>query len=249
MAIVRHKVPRAEPPLHTDPYFYGWRMVERQREDGSTFWEQVPLTEWDVLHPQEGDFIVHNDAHNDTCFYLKAAFRWKLTKQPQSLVLCDHRIDWQVPGILPHGPDITVLFDALPWDPRKETYPVRDMGARPVLVIEITSPTTRRLDLHDKVNEYGRAGVPFYAIIDQGPSETYPELTLLAYQTTPKGFDRVRLHQHNRLWLPELELWLVTEGKRVVCLEPSGTPIDDYLAVAKRFQMAEAELRRLRGDK
>jgi Uma2 family endonuclease len=240
MAIVGHKVPRPEPPWHKDPYFYGWRMVERQRADGSTFWDQVPLTEWDVLHPQEGDFIVQNDIHNEICAYLKYAFRWRLAGRPRTLVLSDHRIDWQVPGVDPHGPDITVLFHSPPWDPQRGTYLVRDLGADPRLAIEATSPSTRRVDLHDKVNDYKRAGVPLYVIIDQGTLETSPALTLLAYQATPQGYERVPLDEHNRLWLEDLQLWLAVEGDHVVCLEPDGTPIGDYLTVAKMAQEAEA---------
>jgi hypothetical protein len=240
MAIVGHKVPRPEPPWHADPYFYGWRMVERRREDGSTFWEQVPLTEWDVLHPQEGDFIVQNDIHNEICAYLKYAFRWRLAGRPRALVLSDHRIDWQVPGVDPHGPDITVLFNSPPWDPHRGTYPVRDMGADPRLVVETTSPSTRRVDLHDKVNDYKRASVPLYVIVDQGTLETSPGLTLIAYQLTQQRYERVPLDEHNRLWLEDLQLWLAIEGDHVVCLEPDGTPIGDYLTVAKMAQEAEA---------
>lgn len=253
MAIVRHKVPLAEPPLHADPYFYGWRMVERQREDGSTFWEQVPLTEWDVLHPQEGDFIVQNDIHNEICAYLKYSFRWRLAGRPRALVLSDHRIDWQVPGVDPHGPDVMVLFNSPPWDPHRGTYLVRDLGADPRLVIEATSPSTRRVDLHDKVNDYRRAGIPLYVIIDQGTLETSPALTLLAYQLTQQRYERVPLDEHNRLWLADLQLWLAVEGDHVVCLEPDGTPIGDYLTVAKTAQeseaRAEAERRRAEAEK
>ncbi len=240
MTIVRHKVPRTEPPWHADPYFYGWRMVERQREDGTTFWEQVPLTEWDVLHPQEDDFIVQNDIHNEICAYLKYAFRWRLADRPRTLVLSDHRIDWQVPGIEPHGPDITVLFNSPPWDTQRGTYRVRDLGADPRLVVEATSPTTRRVDLHNKVNDYHQAGIPLYVIIDLGTSETNVTLTLQAYQATAKGYERVPLDEHNRLWLEDLQLWLAVEGDRVVCLLPDGTPIGDYLTVAKMAQEAEA---------
>ncbi len=129
-----------------DPFFYGWRYVERKRDDGTIFSEQVPLTEWDVLHPQEGDFIMTNDAHSEICRYLKGAFRYHLTNHPGALVLGDHRVDWQVEGIEPHGPDLSVFFDSAPWDPRRGTYPMHDMGARPICAIEVTSPSTRSGD-------------------------------------------------------------------------------------------------------
>jgi hypothetical protein len=65
-------------------------------------------------------------------------------------------------------------------------------------------------------------------------------LSLLAYQATPQGYERVPLDEHNRLWLADLQLWLTIEGDHVVCLEPDGTPIGDYLTVAKMAQEAEA---------
>ena len=51
----------------TDPYRYGWRYVERWGEDGTLVVEQVPLTLEDVLHPQEGDYVIQSDAHARRC--------------------------------------------------------------------------------------------------------------------------------------------------------------------------------------
>jgi selenocysteine-specific translation elongation factor len=94
--------------------------------------------------------------------------------------------------------------------------------------------------LHNKVNEYMQCGVSLYVIVDQGPSETSLLLSLLAYQATPQGIKSVPLDEHNRLWLEDLQLWLAIEGDHVVCLEPDGTPIGDYLSVAQMAQEAEA---------
>src|SRR5262245_32431575 len=46
---------RSQPP---DPFYYGWRMRRHVAADGTETLEQIPLTLEDVLHPQEGDFIV-----------------------------------------------------------------------------------------------------------------------------------------------------------------------------------------------
>ncbi|HEX4610222.1 MAG TPA: Uma2 family endonuclease [Urbifossiella sp.] len=246
------------PPTATDPYFYGWRYVARTGPDGAVVRERVPLTAWDVLHPQEDDFIVHNDAHDNTCTYLKSVFRYRLRNRPGALVLSDHRIDWQAAGLVPHGPDVAVFLGANPWDPYRGTYPVRDEGAHPVLVVEVTSPSTRDKDFDEKVTEYYRAGVPLYVIVDlrpPGDNEAPPEIRFLAYRPSPEGPVRVLPREPNRVWLPELDLWLAAEGDRVVCLEPDGSPVGDYEEVARerddaradavqsRVQAAEAEAR------
>ena len=71
MSIATHFKPDSILPPPEDPFYYGWRYVERKLPDGSTEWEQVPLTLEDVLHPEEGDCIVNNTAHDDTLRYLK----------------------------------------------------------------------------------------------------------------------------------------------------------------------------------
>ena len=46
-----------------DPHPYSWRDVEQTAPDGSLELLRVPLTLEDILHPQFGDFRVHNDGY------------------------------------------------------------------------------------------------------------------------------------------------------------------------------------------
>ena len=237
--------PRVSKPPR-DPWFYGWRYVAKVREDGTHYDEQVPLTEWDVLHPQEDDFIVHNSFHNDLCAYLKAVFLWRLDARENALVLQDDRVDWQTAGLIPHGPDVVVFLDAPPRDPFVGTYRVRDAGARPIFVIEVTSPSTRRKDLNEKVFHYNRAEIPLYVIVDAEEGENGAEIDLLAYTPSPDGPVRVILTDPTRIWLPEIDLWLAVKGEQVVCLEANGTAVGDYVVVA---EAAEAEKARAEAEK
>ena len=224
-----------------DPFFYGWRYVERKRDDGTIFSEQVPLTEWDVLHPQEGDFIMTNDAHSEICRYLKGAFRYHLTNHPGALVLGDHRVDWQVEGIEPHGPDLSVFFDSAPWDPRRGTYPMHDMGARPICAIEVTLPSTRSGDFGAKITEYCAVGIPLYVIIDL-PEENEPlDIRFLAFHPTPNGPEQILLPDESRIWIPEVNLWIAIGGEYVICLDSEGNPIRD---LAGQAQLAQEEKQR-----
>ena len=58
-------------PEKHDPYFYGWREWVSYGTDGSRKLNRVPLTEYDLLHPQEGDFHGQGDFHSDICIYLR----------------------------------------------------------------------------------------------------------------------------------------------------------------------------------
>lgn len=240
-AAARPPVPPHDPA--TDPYFYGWRHVARRRPDGTEYTERVPLTERDILFPQEDDFVVTNDAHDDALAYLKAAFRWRLAGRPGALVLSDHRIDFQVEGWEPLGPDVAVLFDAGPLDRLNATYPLRDKGARAALVIEVTSPSTRNTDLDAKVDAYYEVGVPLYVIADLRATAAGPDVRFIAYRATADGPVRLASADRSRVWLPDLDLWLTARGDRFVCLEPDEREIGDYQTVARQAQEAEARAR------
>ena len=107
---------------------------------------QVPLTHEDVLHPQEEDFIVQTDAHDCDCYYLKSALERKFAGRDDVEVLNDVRVDWQVEGIKPHGPDLSI-FANVPksWKRETGTLLVKTVGDQPMMVIEVTSPSTRLL--------------------------------------------------------------------------------------------------------
>src|SRR5262249_34942033 len=157
--------PVEDPGREEDPYRYGWRYVKRKLRNGRVDYDQVPLTLEDVLHPAEGVFIVQTYKHDRVCTYLATVFRAGLAGDPAAVVLHDVRIAWDRPRLRPHGPDIAVIFgvrEVRDWG----TFHVAEEGVRPELIVEVTSPETRSLDLRRKPGHYGRAGVPLYVIAD-----------------------------------------------------------------------------------
>jgi hypothetical protein len=70
-----------------DPYRLGWRLVRQVSPEGAESWVRVPLTQEDVLHPQEEDFIVHNPSHARNCHYLNEALGRAAAALPGGLVL------------------------------------------------------------------------------------------------------------------------------------------------------------------
>ena len=240
--------PTTSPPAPaSDPYFYGWRMVPRWDERRRQTWEKVPLTPWDVLHPEEDDFLVTNDAHDRDTHYLKDVFADRLAGRADARVLCDHRVLWEVGELGAHGPDV-IVFENLnkPWDPQRGTFPVKEMGASPLVVVEVTSPSTRYLDLDDKVEDYYVAGVPLYIIADRRETEAGAFVRLMAYRATPEGYVRIP-DDPNGVWIEALRIWIQADGDLIVCADEAGARIAN-LRAQRDIEQARAHTEKQRAD-
>ena len=253
--------PGAEGVDPADPFRYGWRYVQRARDDGTVEVEQAPLTLEDVLHPREGDQVTHSAAHQRRSRYLCDVLEAQLAHDPSAVVLDDVRIAWGVPELLPHGPDIAVILgvrERRNWS----TFDVAAEGVRPALIIELTSPETASIDRSSKLEEYDLAGVPLYVIVDTALPRRRPTLRLLGYRQSPTGYQVLAPDERGRLWLAPARTWLGVEGGELVCYDEAGRLLGDYRALAAalaeeaqaraaaeaRVRELEAELRRLRGE-
>ena len=263
-----------DPATPPNPYRYGWRPVERRREDGTVSVERVPLTLADVLHPRESDQVPEDAAHERRRRYLADVFEAQLATDPAAVVLSNVLIAWDIPGVGPHGPDIAVIHgvrERRNWG----TFDVAAEGARPALIVELTSPGTAGLDRSEKLEEYEQAGVPLYVIVDGVARRQRPTLRLVGYTLTPDGYQPLAPDERGRLWLAPVRLWLGVEENEIVCFDEGGKPLGNYRALAgavraveraraeaerrvqaeaaarveaeARLQALEAELRRLRG--
>ncbi len=255
-------------PPPDDPFFYGWRYVRHTNEYGSEQFDQLPLTLEDVLHPEEGDFIVHSEAHERRNLYLYDVFSTRLGDDPGAVILHDVRVAWDLPGLKAHGPDLAVIFgvrERRNWS----TFNVAVEGVRPTLIVEVTSPETAALDRSAKLEEYNVARVPLYVIVDTLTYEGRPRLLVFGYRQGPHGYQPLAPDERGRLWLDPLRLWIGVAGNEIVCHDENDQPLGDYRAISaalaaetdariaaeqrateaeERLRALEAELRRL-GDK
>src|SRR6516165_6777288 len=135
-------------PAQPDPFRFGWRYVRVQGPDGAESLKRVPLTLKDVLFPRTGDFIVQTDLHDSDSNYLKDVFKARLVGDPQAAVVSDCRVDWNLEGVEPLGPDIGV-FRRVKRHKDWATLDVAAEGVRPAMVVEVTSPDTRKNDVED----------------------------------------------------------------------------------------------------
>ena len=215
----------------SDPYRYGWRYVRQVDDHGQETWEQIPLTADDVLHPEEEDFIVQNEPHIRRCHYLYDVLCTQVAADPTTVVTFDLRIDWQVAGIRPHGPDLAVFSGVAarkPWT----TFHLRDEGARPVLVIEVTSPTTVAHDRTTKRQHYARVGVPRYVLVDAlvAGHEGVPQV--IGYELVEGRYQELALDERGRLWLAPVQVWLGVADGELVCYDAADQPVGDYQTLA-----------------
>jgi Uma2 family endonuclease len=232
--------PNPVPGSPADPFRYGWRYVSRKQADGRVELEQVPLTLEDLLFPEEGDFAVQYRSHIEDCYYLLGVFNARVADNPRAVVLSDCRVRWDVPGLKPLGPDVAVFFN-VPNDWDGGTLGVADAEARPVLVIEVTSPDTRKNDFGRKKLFYHQAGVPLYVIVDARPGPKGRRVKLHGFEFAPEGYVSVPLDDRERLWIEPLNLWLAIEDRRVVCIDgATGEPIGGYVEQVQARTEAEA---------
>lgn len=225
-------------PPESDPYMYGWRDIVTELADGTVRNERFPLTLEDILHPQVGDFRVHTNDHERFCAYLYDVFSAAVANRDGAVVLHDVRLDWGHHEIKPHGPDVAVIFDVeakQDWS----TFRCQDEGTKPTIVVEVTSPKTRNVDLVNKLEEYQDVGLPFYFIVDNMKRRGRKARRLLGYELTEDGYMPLPLDKQGRIWIAPLNIALGLEGLELYCYDEDGQQIGDYVAINQRLEVAE----------
>lgn len=227
-------------PTEANPFALGWRW----RDGGLT---ALPLTQADLLWQEEGDQIVTNDYHRQDMDYLYGVLSWRVMGQGGVRVLSDHCIDFQVEGLGILGPDV-VLFNGKErtWDGGRGTFPVKDMEARPLYCFEISSPGTRPRDLRERLDQFFRAHVPVYILIDAPYGGGRRPQGIVAFQAGPDGYERLPPEPDGRVWIEVAEVWISLDGGRLACHTPEGWRIPlGHLAIR---DLVEAEYAREEAD-
>jgi colicin import membrane protein len=237
--VTTRPTPVADIPLD-DPFRYGWRIVRRDLGDGCFDEELVPLRLIDLLHPEEGDQVLCNYDHQRRVRYLANVFLARVADRPDAVVLSDVRIAWDLPDLRPHGPDLMVIFGVAAvrnWS----TFDVAQEGVRPTLIVEVTSPETRRFDLYEKVDHYDLAGVPYYVIVDAVERRGTPTVRVLGYERAGAAYRAMTPDARGWLWLEPLRLWIGVRAGEVYCFDEQGRQLGDYADLVT--QVIESEER------
>lgn len=230
------------PPASPDPFRYGWRYVKGD-EGGNESYRQVPLTLEDVLHPQEGDFIVNTELHNILATYLKLALQAHLSTSKGVVVLGDTRIDWGSPHGWAHGPNVVAFSGVKRWSRHDGTFYLKDCGGRVDLAIEVTSHSTRGNDYGAKKREYYLVGVPQYVIVDVPEKGELGAIQLFGFKAGARQYEPIVPDAKGRIWLETARLWIGVEGERVVLVDEQGNLLPDYHELqAQKAQEMNARL-------
>lgn len=115
---------------------------------------------WEFAH---GELIMHSPAtaeHQDLVGFLYWLLRGYCEAKGWGKVLTGPAALRVLPDVI-REPDIFVV-------PPEEVEKVRGvpLEVRPALVVEVTSPATRGMDLGEKAAEYREAGIPEYWVVD-----------------------------------------------------------------------------------
>ncbi len=228
-----------EPVDPNDRFAYGWRYVEQHDADGSLRSVKIPLTLEDILHPQEEDFRLNNDPHIEDCTYLRGVFKSQVRDVPGAQVLTYCRVAWDAAGKCGHGPDNAVIFNVRAYQ-EWGTFNVVEEGTKPALIVEITCPSTRSTDLVDKVKEYAEQGVPHYVIADARFRKGVRAIKLIDYHLndTTGEYESMPADEHDRVWLPEVDLWLGSEDGLLACYDAAGKRKGNYSEVESEREEA-----------
>jgi Uma2 family endonuclease len=221
-----------------DPFRYGWRWVPNDAIDGRHKLRAIPLTLEDVLHPEEGDEIMHSEAHERRRIYLYEALMLSIKTIPDAIVLSDVRIAWDVPELKAHGPDLMVIFGV---GERKNwtTFNVATEKVRPALIIEVVSPEYANLDRSTKLEHYDRAGVPVYVILDTVVAAGNETIRLLAYARRGERYHGLPPDERGRIWLDVVQLWLSIEDNELVIYDAHDQVVPNFVGMAEARQQAE----------
>jgi Uma2 family endonuclease len=162
-----HAAP-ATAPAKVD-WSYGWREEYVPTPEGKTELIRIPLTEEEALHPKLGYIMPERTEHDfisdDLCDMLRA----HVAGQPGMAVYRNLIFVWDQPDLKPFAPDVAVVPNVQEPERSRGEFVVAEESTRPVLVIEVVSPNSRKADRVTKVRDYATAGVQEYVYIDARP--------------------------------------------------------------------------------
>ena len=158
--------PRPLSPPPEPEFFYGWRIEWVNTPEGARDYVQIPLTAEEALHPEEGYIMPENTEHAQIIKRLTDMLEERYANDPNTAVYADLIIQWDVPGLKGHCPDVMVIPNVQDRDKKRGKFRVSKEGTRPILAIEVVSQSSKDFDRVKKVDHYARAGVQEYVYID-----------------------------------------------------------------------------------
>lgn len=166
MAPATQTRPTLAPDPHEPDWNLGWRYERVRTADGKEEVITIPLTPDEALHPEEGYVMPVHTEHERVVNDLRDMLHAHYADQAEITVFCDLVFKWDHAEIRSFAPDIAVVPHVRNPTADRGEFRVAEEGTRPLLVIEVVSPTSRTGDRVTKVRDYPQVGVQEYIYID-----------------------------------------------------------------------------------
>lgn len=233
MAKVQKSAEHRTRPPKKDPFRIGYRYDQNGK--------MIPLTEYDLLNPQEGDKVMQNDAHSSDVPYLRDVLRSRIEKRPNFRVFSDQGLDFSNPSVPVMSPDISIVEgEYRDWKPDTAVIPLLAINGIVHCVMEVPSRTTRRVDVEEKPVLLYRAGVPLYILIDTEFGGSKKPLGVRPYKAGPNGYEPLPLDDHGRYWIEMAEVSVGIKNGHVACFDRTGQFLGNYDQVTEQVEREKA---------
>ena len=233
-----------------DEYYYGYRTIIENDENGDCQFKYRPLTFDDLLEPEEGDVYMEGSLHDEDIYRLKSIFRYHLRNRDDLTIYSDLKIIWGIDDLKNPAPDISVLKDVKdPKKPRGEFH-VQEEETRPFFILEVVSPRYRKADVDKKPEIYRRAGVKEYVIVDPGLKNNEISYKVSGYRLIGSRYIKIPQDEQGRIRIMTLNVFIgpVQSGADLVVYD-AGTG-EEILPLEERAEQANqrAEQASLRAE-
>ncbi|MBC6452471.1 MAG: Uma2 family endonuclease [Hormoscilla sp. SP5CHS1] len=178
---------------------------------------QVPLTPMEFLHPEEGYYLPSNSFHSDVTSDARDMLHNRYEEDPTVGVFTDMSIEWDIPDLRKHCPDLFVAFGIRNKEQYRSTFVVRNEGVRPVFVLEVVSPRYRKEDKQTKVLQYEQAEIGEYVIIDRRSRRGQEIDEVLGYRLVAGRYLPIIADDDGRIPCETIGLWIgMLDGRKVL---------------------------------
>jgi Uma2 family endonuclease len=192
-----------------DPFYYGYRIEEITRPDGTITYDWIPLTQADFLNPQLGDKMVQSDPHIKLVISLYNRFDDRYRKQPTVGVFSDLKMLWGIPDLTEPAPDLAIVFGLNEKLKNRSSFNVVEEGVRPSLVVEVMSAKYPGDDTV-KVRVYRRVGIQEYILINPH-FEKDGDFELFGYRLVNDRYRRIKPDAQGRLLSMTTGVWFALD--------------------------------------
>lgn len=199
-------------------------------------------------NPTVEDLMGETSFHADLVHYLMEVLRWMFRGKLYAIYENLNFYQTLNPNEYPVAPDIAVI-------PGVERRPLRSWvigktGPAPLVVLEIASKDTWRVDVKEKPPKYARLGVQEYFLYDPETPQNMKHMgrRLIGWQfnTTAQRLTELVPDQQGRMWSPILESFLVPDGAYLRLYDRNyQLRLTGEEAREQREQMLEQKLRSL----